>query len=57
MVSMNEKTTTIAVYVGDRDWLQERQLRSASPGRWPVMPEVIHSLIEAVRGAEAGEGA
>jgi hypothetical protein len=58
MASVNDKTTSIAVYIGDRDWLQTRQLKvSADRNQWLTMPQVISTLIEAVQRAEAGEGA
>lgn len=65
---MNEKTTTIAVYVADRNWLQRRQMEvnfrrsqekgdSLSGSEYATMPDLVHDLIGAVQLAEAGEGA
>lgn len=55
MASVNDKQTTIAVYVGDRDWLQARQLQaSAERKQWQTMPDLVHALIESVQGAEEG---
>jgi hypothetical protein len=55
---MNEVQTSIAVYVGDRDWLKQRQRQvSADRNSWVTMSDLVHELIMAIVATESGEGA
>lgn len=55
---MANPITTVSCYRNDLAWLQNRQLRTAEPGKWPHMADVVHELIQAVMQAEeANEGA
>jgi hypothetical protein len=58
MVSVNEVQTSIAAYVGDREWLKTRQRAvSAQRDSWVTMADLVHELIMAIVAAESGEGA
>ena len=58
MVSVNEVQTSIAAYVGDRDWLKQRQREiSATRNTWVRMADLVHELIMAIVATESGEGA
>jgi hypothetical protein len=52
---MDRTTTTIAVYLADRDWLQERQ-RKVSFEREKTVPmcDLMRELIVSIQRAEAG---
>jgi hypothetical protein len=50
-----DRTTTIAVYAADRDWLQAKQRElSFAREKTVTMPELIQMLIVSIRSAEAG---
>jgi hypothetical protein len=52
---MNEVQTSIAVYVGDRDWLKQRQREISSARKsWVTMADLVHELIMAIVKAEEG---
>lgn len=55
---MDERVTTIQIYWDDLRWLRERQLAvSFEREKTITTPQLMHELIQAVRRAEAGEGA
>jgi hypothetical protein len=55
---MNDVQTTIATYVGDREWLKQRQ-REVSTTRktWVTMADLVHELIMAIVATETGDSA
>jgi hypothetical protein len=55
---MNEVQTSIAAYVGDREWLKTRQRAvSAQRDSWVTMADLVHELIMAIVATEAGDSA
>jgi hypothetical protein len=52
---VNEVQTSIAAYVGDRDWLKQRQREISSARQsWMTMADLVHELIMAIVKAEEG---
>jgi hypothetical protein len=55
---MNEVQTSIAAYVGDREWLKTRQRAvSAQRDSWVTMADLVHELIMAIVATETEKAA